>query len=352
MKGSQAARAATKANASQRPDAVSVIDASVIVCAFASRRLEQTVECVEAVLAQWPAPGEVIVVVDHNEALEVDLRSRLPEAVRVIANQGAKGLSSARNTAVETSRHEVVVFIDDDALPAAQWLGGLVSAFAQPAVAGAGGQAVARWEQEQPGWFPDEFLWVVGCSYRGQTAAGPVRNPLGCNMAFRAAAFRRVGGFDPAIGRLGTRPLGCEETEFCVRVARELEGSEVVLVPGAAVTHRVPQDRGTPLYLIRRCYYEGISKALVRKLGDVRSLDTERAYVRRVLPGCVVANLRTAMTGSHRAAALGQAAAVVAGLAAAAAGYLAGSVYYRVHPPAAFPRPRPGSAGRHDSQDA
>jgi GT2 family glycosyltransferase len=289
---------------------------------------------VEAVLAQRPAPGEVIVVVDHNEPLERDLRSRLPEAVRIVPNRGVKGLSSARNTAMEISRHDVVVFIDDDALPSERWLGGLLAAFADPAVAGAGGHALAKWEEAQPGWFPDELLWVVGCSYRGQAAAGPVRNPLGCNMAFRAGAFRRVGLFDPSIGRLGTRPLGCEETEFCVRIARELEGSRIILVTGAAVDHRVPQERGTPLYLLRRCYYEGISKALVRKLGDARSLDTERAYVRSALAGSIASSLRAAVTGPQRPSAVGRAAAVLAGLSAAAIGYLVGGVYYRLHPPA------------------
>jgi GT2 family glycosyltransferase len=309
----------------------------VIVCAFASRRLEQTVECVKSVLVQRPGPGEVIVVVDHNESLQAELRSRLPEQVSIVANRGEPGLSSARNTAVELSRHDVVVFIDDDALPHEHWLARLLAAFENPAVAGAGGHALATWEGAQPAWFPDELLWVVGCSYRGQPSAGPVRNPLGCNMAFRAAAFERVGLFDPAMGRLGTRPLGCEETEFCVRIASELEAAQLVLVPGAAVDHRVPQDRGTPRYLLRRCYYEGISKALVRKLGDVSSLDTERAYMRGALASSVASNLRKATTGPDRACAVGQAAAVIAGAAAAATGYLVGGAYFRLRPPAVSP---------------
>jgi GT2 family glycosyltransferase len=312
-------------------------DASVVVCAFAVWRMEQTVECVKGVLAQNPVPGEVIVVVDHNESLMSELRSRLPDAVRIVASKGAPGLSSARNTAVEMARHDVILFIDDDALPREGWLAGLLAALDNPHVAGAGGHAVARWERAQPAWFPDELLWVVGCSYRGQPAAGPVRNPLGCNMAFRAAAFERVGLFDPAIGRIGTRPLGCEETEFCVRIAAGLEFSDINLVPAAAVEHRVPQDRGTVRYLLRRCYYEGISKALVRRLGDVRSLDTERAYVRNALTRSIASNLCAAARGPARSSAVGRAAAVIGGLAAAAAGYVVGGAYYRLRPPATSP---------------
>jgi GT2 family glycosyltransferase len=339
LQSSQAAGELTDAPACDEPRHVKAVEtgASVIVCAFASRRLEQTVECVDAVLRQRPAPGEVIVVVDHNESLERDLRSRLPETVAIVANPGATGLSSARNAAVEISRHDVVVFIDDDALPSKRWLGGLLSAFADPAVAAAGGHALATWEHGQPAWFPDELLWVVGCSYRGQPAAGPVRNPLGCNMAFRTAALQRIGLFDPAIGRLGARPLGCEETELCVRLARELKGAQVILVTGATVDHRVPRERGTPRYLLRRCYYEGISKALVRKLGDARSLDTERAYLRNVLGRSIASNLLAAASGPQRPAAFGRAGAVSGGLAAAAIGYLVGGVYYRLHPPIPSP---------------
>src|ERR1700739_4786970 len=111
---------------------------SVVVCAFAARRLEQTVECVSAVLAQLPDPGEVIVVVDHNAQLQADLRSRLPEQVKIVANRGDPGLSSAPNTAIQLSRHDVVVFIDDDARPHERWLASLMAAFDDPAIVGAG----------------------------------------------------------------------------------------------------------------------------------------------------------------------------------------------------------------------
>jgi GT2 family glycosyltransferase len=324
----------TDIDAGRLPDAGR---ASVIVCAFSSDRLEQTVACVESVLAQRPPPGQMIVVVDHNERLRVQLRGRLPSEVEIVASRGERGLSSARNTAVGLSRGDLIVFIDDDAVAHEHWLERLLSAFEDPGVVGAGGQAVPAWERAQPAWFPDELLWVVGCSYRGLPQAGAVRNPLGCNMAFRAALFDRVGLFDPGIGRLGSRPLGCEETEFCVRVARAIPGARLLLVSGAEIDHHVPQERGLPRYLLRRCYYEGISKALVRKLGDTRSLDTERAYVRRTLPARLRRSLQTTIAGPDRLAALGQIGAVVGGVCAAAAGFVFGTVAFSLRPPAVSP---------------
>jgi GT2 family glycosyltransferase len=309
--------------------------ASVIACAFSSQRLEQTIACVESVLAQRPPPQQVIVVVDHNEDLRAMLRARLPAQAEIVANHREPGLSSARNTGVALSTGDPIVFIDDDAVAHEHWLARLLGAFEDPDVLGVGGHAMPAWEYSQPAWFPDEFLWVVGCSYRGLVASGPVRNPLGCNMAFRADVFDRVGLFDPGMGRLGDRPLGCEETEFCIRLTRSVPGGQLVLVSGANIQHRVPQDRGRPSYLLRRCYYEGISKALVRKLGDTRSLNTERTYVRRTLPSGLGRSVRVAVAGPGRIGALGRIAAVIGGLTAAAAGYVFGTVAFRIRPPVA-----------------
>ncbi len=322
--------------------------ASVVICAFSSERLEHAIACVESVLAQRITPGQVLVVVDHNDELLELLRSRLPRSVELLPNGGPRGLASARNTAVRASRGDPIVFIDDDAVAHDRWLETLLSAFEDPDVIGAGGHALPRWEDEQPAWFPDEFLWVVGCSYRGLPPTGIVRNPLGCNMAFRAEVFERVGTFDPGMGRVGRHPVGCEETEYCIRVVRALPAAKVVLVPGAEVEHTVPRERGRPAYFLRRCFYEGISKAVVRALGDPRSLDTERQYVRGALVTRVRASGKELVTGPARADSLGKIGATIGGLIAAAAGYTVGTVTVARSPHAS---PSPRRAAAHVSTD-
>jgi GT2 family glycosyltransferase len=307
-------------------DVASAQRASVIVCAFASERLAQTVTCVESVLEQRPSPAQVILVVDHNPDLERKLGDRLPDQVEIVANQGDPGLSSARNTGIRASRGDIVVFIDDDAVAEQNWLVNLLGGFADHSVVGTGGHARPNWEGEQPAWFPPELLWVVGCSYEGLPHRGPVRNPLGCNMAFRSEVFERVGLFDTRIGRLGGRPLGCEETEFCVRARRLVPGGQLVLVGDATIDHAVPHARARPSYLVRRCFYEGISKSVVRRLGDTETLNTERTYVRRALVGRLVSSVRGMLKGPSRTTAFGQAIATVAGVTAAIIGYAYGRV--------------------------
>jgi hypothetical protein len=92
------------------------------------------------------------------------------------------------------------------------------------------------------------------------------------------------------------------------------------------VHHHVPEQRATWRYLVRRCWAEGLSKALVAALaGKSAALADERGYVTRTLPRAVARALRDAVAGV-RAAPLGRAAALVAGLAVTSAGFVMGRV--------------------------
>lgn len=278
----------------------------------------------QAVLAQKPAPDEVVVVIDHNS----DLLARASEAfveARVVANCGERGLSGARNTGIKESTGDLIVFLDDDACPRAGWLSALRDVFVDEAVIGAGGLTHPDWEQTAPTWFPEEFLWVIGCSYRGLPhTAAEIRNPLGANMAFRREVFDHVGGFTDGIGRIGQVPLGCEETELSIR-ARSQVGGRIMHVPGAAIDHLVPADRTQWRYFRRRCWAEGLSKALVaQSVGGDDALKTERAYVLKTLPAGVARGVVDMLRGDF--AGLQRSCAIVAGLAITAAGYLRGRV--------------------------
>jgi hypothetical protein len=83
----------------------------------------------------------------------------------------------------------------------------------------------------------------------------------------------------------------------------------------------VPDDRATFAYFRRRCWSEGISKAVVASAaGERAALSTERRYVASTLARAVARDLGRATRGDL--AALGRAAAIVVGTCCAAAGYL------------------------------
>ncbi|MFC7273508.1 glycosyltransferase family 2 protein [Paractinoplanes rhizophilus] len=298
---------------------------SVVICSYADQRRPDLRRAGASVEAQLDERDELILVIDHNDALLEWARAEFPRA-RVVANGGRPGLSDARNTGVESARGDVVAFLDDDAVAAPGWMAGLRAAFATDDVAVAGTAVRPSWEGgHAPRWFPDEFGWVVGCSYRGlPEVKSRVRNPIGASMAVRRSVFAEVGGFSQAIGRVGTKPVGCEETEFCIRVAAYDPGHQVVFDPLTAVDHYVPAARQTMRYFLSRCYHEGRSKRIVSLLqGAGAALSTERRYVRITLPAAVLNGIAGAR---RRPDGLLRAGVVLAGLGSTVAGYVVESL--------------------------
>lgn len=293
---------------------------TVVICAYTERRWDDLVAAVESVRDQTVQAAEVIVVIDCNAGL-VERAAEELAGVTVVENTGKRGLSGARNTAIDLAKGDVIAFLDDDAVAEADWLAQLLIGYRDARVIAVGGSARPRWPGGvRPDLLPGELNWIVGCTYTGQpTADSPVRNLMGCNMSFRREAFHLAGRFAEDLGRVGRTPLGCEETELCIRLRQASPGSVILFRPEAAVRHRVTPDRLTWSYLGRRGWGEGISKAQVSRIvGTDAALSTERDYLRKVIPAAVLRELRRgSMAG---VLALG---AVVS---ATSAGYLRGTV--------------------------
>jgi GT2 family glycosyltransferase len=260
------------------------VSVSVVICAYSDRRWEDLVAAVASVHDQDWASVEIVLVIDHNEPLLEQARGRFRSEI-VVPNREVKGLSGARNTGVASSNGDVIVFLDDDAAGEEGWLAKLVSPYGDPLVLGVGGVARPAWPVGRPAWFPPEFDWVVGCSYEGlPVVEAVVRNFIGANMSFRRRVFAEIGGFRTDIGRNADVPLGCEETEFAIRVRQRMPEGRLVHMPSAVVCHRVTPDRTTLAYFLRRCFAEGLSKAAVADaVGAREATASERTYVTRTL---------------------------------------------------------------------
>jgi glucosyl-dolichyl phosphate glucuronosyltransferase len=300
------------------------IAVSVVICAHTLDRWEDLTRAVASVRDQSPAAHEIVVVIDNNEALRQRALNELAGAT-VLANAMRPGLSGARTTGADHVSGTVIAFLDDDAVAAPGWLESLMEAYRDPAVLGAGGPVQPNWLAPRPSWFPDEFDWVVGCTYGGMDVRnGRIRNPIGANMSVRADVLRRAGGFSAHLGRrkLGfsvsgrARIIGkaesCEETELCIRAAVLHPGGFFAYRERARVHHAVPAQRTTWKYFVHRCLVEGAAKAALTALAGSAGLGTEGRYVREVLPRAVARNLKAALRGEAGAAS--RAAAIIAGL--------------------------------------
>jgi GT2 family glycosyltransferase len=183
---------------------------------------------------------EVLVVDDAGPSRAARELSERFDA-RYEPHTGPLGLNVARNTGVERSHGELVVFVDDDVRVSDGWLAALLDAarehpqidvFTGPIKArleGRGGWSSRSCAREHP---PITTLEL-----------GPhdtdARFAWGANMAIRRSALERVGPFDPSLEH------GGDEQEWQERLRADTPGARVLYVGRAVVEHRrVGADAG------------------------------------------------------------------------------------------------------------
>lgn len=289
---------------------------SVIVCAYTEARWNDLCETIASLQTQLRKPDEIILVIDNNEALLARAQLHFV-GVRTEPNRLGRGLSAGRNTGIAASSGSLVAFIDDDATLAPDVIGRLEAASLKPGALGATARILPDWIGERPGWFPDEYLWTVGCTHEPSTGRlAMVRNVTGAACIFRRDVFVRCGVFSQALGRgKGLVPVSCEETELCIRARLRFPEGHFLRDDAALVQHKVPAARLTWRYFLLRCYAEGLSKGRLREmLSSGAAFATERSYVRALLA--------PAMARALLGGAFGRAAALGIGLLAAGLGYL------------------------------
>jgi glucosyl-dolichyl phosphate glucuronosyltransferase len=297
-------------------------DATVVLATHDLDRWPFLVAAVESLLAGPNQPNHVVICVDQNEELCERVRATWPQVTTAL-NKCGRGASGARNTGAERAETPFIAFLDDDIRARDGWLSRLLEPFTDPAVVGTGGGVVAHWQAGRPGWFPEEFDWVVGASYRGMpTVRSPVRNVWAENMAVRTEVFHAVGGFRSGFGKVGNRSSP-EDTDLCIRMSAHVAGAQWVYVPDAVAEHQVPVGRARLSFFLRRNYLEGRGKVeMAHLLGRQETLQDERDYLRRTLPAGVRAELKTAARRRELSGLL-KASAIVAGVLAAGVGAVA-----------------------------
>lgn len=314
-------------------------DISVIICAFTEERWSDLVAAVESARQQTVQPREIIIVIDYNTVLLKQVQEHLVDVIAIENRQG-KGASGARNSGVAVAHGEVLAFLDDDAIAEPNWLESLAECYADPKVVGVGGEIKPLWLGARPYWFPEEFNWVVGCTYRGMpTKNAPVRNIIGANMSVRRSVLTAIGGFRTSFGNnkgksITHSPLkwlqhhaGDEETELCIRAAQHWLEGIWLYTPTASVKHHVPAKRTCWRYFLWRCYDEGLGKAQVVKLhGGKRGLSSERIYTFKVLPQGAIHGLSDALIHQDLSG-LARAGAIASGLVATIIGFFVGSFF-------------------------
>jgi GT2 family glycosyltransferase len=298
---------------------------SVVIAAFTEKRWSDLVDAVASVKKQSLPAKEIIIAVDHNPSLLRRITTEISDVI-AIPNKFARGAPGARNSGVAASTGAILAFLDDDAVANPDWLLRLSDGYADESVCAVGGRIDPLWLDGRPRWFPEEFNWVVGASYKG----GPVRmeavrNLWTVNMSVLRSVFDDVGGFRPQFGKVGARSRP-EDTELCIRIGQTWPGKAIMYNPDAKVLHKVHAGRARFSYFASRCYNEGFGKAeLARYVRRSTALGVEKHYLRRVLSESVLAGCHEAFFRGHFDG-LARVGAIISGVSCAFAGFSLGAL--------------------------
>ena len=141
--------------------------------------------------------GAEIVVVDDG-SVPANRASARRHGARYIPHESPQGPNAARNTGIEASDADLLIFVDDDVEAPASWLDTLISAAQlNPDYDVLGGPIRARLEGSR----------LRMCGREGPPITfldlGPhdrdAKFVWSANMLVRRSAFERVGGFDPEV---------------------------------------------------------------------------------------------------------------------------------------------------------
>jgi len=249
---------------------------ALTVCICTHERPSYVRQCLAGLAAQTaPAVAFEVVVVDSGSRPEPAraLREavRLHPAARLIA-LAAPGVSLARNAGAEAARAAFVAYIDDDAIPAPDWVATILAALAEqePPPALIGGRILPRWEAPLPAWWPASLrgvLSIIEHEGRGTYRTSELPRglePYAANMVVHVASLRAAGGFRSAVGRHGTVLLSDEEVQLAWRL--QDSGHRAVYDSRIVVHHQIQASRLDPRWLLRRLYWQGYSTVVTRRL--------------------------------------------------------------------------------------
>lgn len=242
----------------------------ITACVCTHNRPAYLRDCLDGLRAQSVGAGAFnILVVDSGSA--AGEAGQIAQLVADVANArllrvDQPGLSRARNAAARAVGAGYIAYLDDDAIPALDWIAMIQTVInaSCPTPSMLGGAIWPLWEAPLPIWWPQDLhgvLSIITARGRGEYRRAEVAEklePYGANMIVDVGALLACGGFPEAIGRNGESLLSDEEKVLAWRLQDARHA--VVYDSRVVVHHQIQADRLTVRWLLSRMYWQGISR--------------------------------------------------------------------------------------------
>lgn len=221
---------------------------SVGICTYKRPALLKRV--LDSLLSQTRVPDEIIIFDssedDETERITKNIKSSLIFYFHAKKRETAP---KGRNFILSKCSSDIIVFIDDDAIPEQKYIGSIEYTFQGANVSGVTGPTINSDEKLKPIvtlLYDDKnrtalYPWgEVRSDTRRWIPSRPLRCNvmIGANMSFRTEELRMCGGFDEAY----KNPAYREETDPQVRILRN--GKIFVYHPNVFVYHLVEKSGG------------------------------------------------------------------------------------------------------------
>lgn len=202
-------------------------------------------QTIEAILSQSRPPDDVILIDDGSTDASAEIISGYP--VRLVRHAKNQGLSAGRNTALENTRTEYIVYVDADAYADPEMLAALEEEFCQagadPMFAGAGGQGLEAVQ---------DTVYDHWRSLHASQSFGPQRIErmeylAGLCMGYRTHVLKEAGGFYPMFRTNG------EDMDMGWRLNDA--GYHLIYTPKARVYHQRRDDHASLRRMMYQWYY-------------------------------------------------------------------------------------------------
>lgn len=247
---------------------------ALTVCICTHNRPHYVRDCLAGLAAQTVAPDAILLVDSGSTGDAPGVLARLAAATprtRLI-RLDQPGVSLARNIGAAACQTSYIAYIDDDAIPAPDWLEHVEAALteADPPPAVLGGRILPRWEHALPDWWPPRLRGVLsiieteGAGEYRSPALPPGLAPYAANMVVHVPSLLAAGGFHTGIGRQGALLLSDEDVQLAWKL--QDAGHSVRYDSRIVVHHQIQAARLTTEWLLERLYWQGASTVLTRRM--------------------------------------------------------------------------------------